>query len=71
MDRKARNSVPFGPSIRGGTGSGRPTSLINPTGRTHRHLGRALPGDAGLPGRALPGDAGLPVPGGTERERQQ
>jgi hypothetical protein len=30
MDRKARNSVSLGPSIHGGTGSGRPTGIISP-----------------------------------------
>jgi hypothetical protein len=34
MDRKARNSVLFGPSIHGGTGSGRPTGIISPAGHT-------------------------------------
>jgi hypothetical protein len=40
MDRKARNSVLFGPSIHGGTGSGRPNGIISPAGHTYRHLSR-------------------------------
>jgi hypothetical protein len=40
MDRKARYSVLFGPFIRGGTGCGRPTGLISPTGHAQRQLGR-------------------------------
>jgi carbonic anhydrase len=32
MDRKARNSVLFGPSIHGGTGQARPTGIISPAG---------------------------------------
>jgi hypothetical protein len=40
MDRKARNSVLFGPSIHGGTGQARPTGIISPAGHTYRHLSR-------------------------------
>jgi hypothetical protein len=40
MDRKARNSVLFSPSIHGGTGSGRPTGIISPAGHTYRNLSR-------------------------------
>jgi hypothetical protein len=43
MDRKARYSVLSGPSIRGGTGSGRPTGLSSTAGHTHRQLGRLHP----------------------------
>ena len=40
MYQQARNSAPNGTFTRNGTGGGRLTGLISPTGHTHRHLGR-------------------------------